>query len=187
MNTNRISLRFAVITAIVASLALSRLLPHPFNFSPIAAMALFGGARYSSRYTAYLLPLAAVWISDLFLNYAFYGRFVPLYDGALFTYAAFAMIVWLGSVALKKFSAKNLLLTGLSASVIFFIVSNFGVWAFSGMYPFSSAGILACYAAAIPFFRNTLAGDLIYTFAVFYAFEYAQNRISLLKVPALKF
>ncbi|MHC1776500.1 MAG: DUF6580 family putative transport protein [Lentimicrobium sp.] len=187
MNTNRISMRFAVITAIIASLALSRLMPHPFNFSPIAALALFGGARYNNRYAAYLLPLLAVWISDLFLNYAFYGRFVPFYKGAFFTYFAFAMIVWLGSVALKKFSAGNLLLTSLSASVIFFIVSNFGVWAFSGMYPPTSAGFLACYAAAIPFFRNTLAGDLVYTFAVFYAFEYAQQRISSLKVPDLRY
>ncbi len=186
MNTNPISLRFAVITAIVASLALSRLLPHPFNFSPIAALALFGGARYSNRYAAYLIPLSALWISDLFLNYAFYGRFVPFYEGAFFTYLAFAMIVLLGSFALRKFSAKNLLFTSLSASVLFFLVSNFGVWAFSGLYPPTAAGITACYAAAVPFFRNTLAGDLIYSFAIFYAFAFAQQQIPLLRENAIQ-
>ncbi|NTW26644.1 MAG: hypothetical protein HGA37_18240 [Lentimicrobium sp.] len=177
MKSEKIPLRFVVITAIVLMLALSRLLPHPFNFSPIAALALFGGAKYSNRFAAYLIPLAAVWVSDLFLNFAFYGRFVPFYDGSLITYAAFAMIVLLGSLALKKFSAKNLLLTSLSASVLFFLVSNFGVWAFSGLYPYTAAGITACYAAAVPFFRNTLAGDLVYSFAVFYAFEFAMKRI----------
>ena len=186
MNTNPISLRFAVITAIVASLALSRLLPHPFNFSPIAALALFGGARYSNRYAAYLIPLSALWISDLFLNYAFYGRFVPFYEGAFFTYLAFAMIVLLGSFALRKFSAKNLLFTSLSASALFFLVSNFGVWALSGLYPPTAAGITACYAAAVPFFRNTLAGDLIYSFAIFYAFAFAQQQIPLLREKAIQ-
>jgi len=178
MKSEKIPLHFVVITAIVLLLALSRLLPHPFNFSPIAALALFGGAKYSNRFAAYLIPLAAVWISDLFLNFAFYGRFVPFYEGALVTYAAFAMIVLLGSLALKNFSAKSLLFTSLSASILFFLVSNFGVWAFSGMYPLNAAGITACYAAAVPFFRNTLAGDLVYSFAVFYAFEFAMKRIS---------
>jgi hypothetical protein len=186
MNTNLISLRFTVITAIVASLAISRLLAHPFNFSPIAALALFGGARYSNRFAAYLLPLAAVWISDLFLNYAFYGHFVPFYEGAFFTYAAFALIVLLGSVALRKFSAKNLLFTSLTASVLFFLVSNFGVWASGGLYPPTVAGITACYAAAVPFFRNTLAGDLVYSFMIFYAFAFAQQQIPMLRDKAIQ-
>lgn len=186
MKSEKIPLQFVVITAIVLALAFSRLLPHPFNFSPVAALALFGGARYSNRIAAYLIPVAAVWGSDLLLNYAFYGRFVPFYDGAFFTYAAFAMIVLLGSVALRKFSAKTLLFTSLSASVIFFVVSNFGVWAFSGLYPLTPAGIGTCFAAAIPFFRNTLAGDLVYTFAVFYAFEFARQQIPALNHKALK-
>ncbi len=180
MKSEKVTLHFVVITAILLMLALSRLLPHPFNFSPVAALALFGGAKYSNRFAAYLIPIAAVWISDLFLNFAFYGRFVAFYDGALVTYAAFAMIVLLGSKALKKFSAMNLLFTSLSASLLFFLVSNFGVWAFSGMYPLNTAGITACYAAAVPFFRNTLAGDLVYSFAVFYAFEWARLRFPLL-------
>jgi hypothetical protein len=186
MKNEKIPLHFVVVTAIVLALALSRLLPHPFNFSPIAALALFGGARYSNRYAAYLIPLFAVWISDLFLNYTFYGRFVPFYEGAFFTYAAFAMIVLLGSVALRKFSAKNLLFTSLSASVLFFLVSNFGVWAFSGLYPPTAVGITACYTAAVPFFRNTLAGDLIYSFAIFYGFAIAQQQIPLLREKALQ-
>lgn len=181
MKNEKISLRFMVITAIVLVLAFSRLLPHPFNFSPIAALALFGGARYSNRFAAYLIPLVALWVSDLFLNYAFYGRVVPFYDGAIFTYFAFALIVLLGSVLLKKLSAGRLLVSALSASIIFFLVSNFGVWAFSGMYPLTFPGITACYTAAVPFFRNTLTGDLVYSFVIFYAFAIAQQQIPSLK------
>ena len=181
MKNNRIPLRFAVITAIVLTLALSRLLPHPFNFSPIAALALFGGARYANRWAAYLVPLAALWFSDLFLNYAFFGSFVPFYQGAIFTYAAFALIVLLGSLALKKLSVKNLLFTSLSASVLFFVVSNFGMWVSGMMYPITSQGLVACYTAAIPFFRNTLAGDMVYSFAVFYGFALAQSRLPQLR------
>lgn len=181
MKNNRIPLRFAVILAILLTLALSRLLPHPFNFSPVAALALFGGARYTNRWAAYLIPLAALWFSDLFLNYAFFGSFVPFYQGAIYTYAAFAMIVLLGSVALKKLSVKNLLFTSLAASLLFFVVSNFGVWASGMMYPLNSQGLLTCYTAAIPFFRNTLAGDMVYSFAVFYGFAFAQSRIPQLR------
>ena len=181
MKNNRIPLRFAVITAIVATLALSRLLPHPFNFSPLAALALFGGARYANRWAAYLIPLVALWVSDLFLNYAFFGNFVPFYQGAFFTYAAFVLIVLLGSLTLKKLSVKNLLFTSLSASVLFFVVSNFGVWISGTLYPLSAQGLFACYTAAIPFFRNTLTGDLVYSFAVFYGFAFAQSRLPQLR------
>lgn len=187
MKSEKISMRFAVITAIVLALALSRLLPHPFNFSPLAALALFGGARYSNRMAAYLIPLLALWVSDLFLNYAFYGSFVLFYEGAFFTYFAFAMMVTIGSVAIRKSSAKNLLFGSLSASLVFFLLSNFGVWISGGIYPLNEVGFVSCYAAAIPFFRNTLAGDLVYTFAVFYAFEFAQQRISFLQAKPVKY
>jgi len=186
MKTEKISLRFVVITAIVLLLALSRLMPHPLNFSPLAALALFGGARFRNRYAAFLVPLAALWGSDLLLNFNFYGHFVLFYDGAFFTYAAFVMIVLIGSLALRKFSAKRLLFTSLSASVLFYVVSNFGVWAFSGMYSLTPSGLGACFVAAIPFFRNTLAGDLVYSFAIFYAFEFAQQQIPALKAKALQ-
>lgn len=178
MKIQGIRLRFAVATAIVLTLALSRLMPHPFNFSPVAALALFGGAHYRNRYAAYLIPLFAVWISDLMLNFSFYGHFVAFYSGAFFTYAAFAVIVLLGSALLKKLTAGRLLVSALSASVIFFLVSNFGVWAFSGMYTQDLSGLLNCYTAAIPFFRNTLAGDLVYSFAVFYGYALATRRVA---------
>lgn len=186
MKNQGIRLHLAVVTAVVLTLALSRLLPHPLNFSPVAALALFGGAHFRNRYAAYLIPLIAVWISDLMLNYAFYGHFVAFYSGAFFTYAAFALVVLLGSGLLKKLSAVRLLFTALSASVVFFLVSNFGVWAFSGMYTPDLTGLLNCYTAAIPFFRNTMAGDLIYSFAVFYGYALATRRVASFSIHDAK-
>ncbi|MBK6966381.1 MAG: hypothetical protein IPH20_21340 [Bacteroidales bacterium] len=187
MNTNRISLRFAVITAIVASLALSRLLPHPFNFSPIAAMALFG--ERPLQQSLYRLPASTGcrmdqrFISELCVLRTF--RYLSMKGFVCF--AAFAVIRLAGSVALKSFPQNTFTYRPFSVRDLLHCVKLRLYGRSAVCIPFSSAGILACYAAAIPFFRNTLAGDLIYTFAVFYAFEYAQNRISLLKVPALKF
>ena len=171
----KLSLRFSVITALILVAALSRLIPHPPNFAPIGGMALFGATYYVRKVWAYLIPVAAMWISDLILNnvvYAqYFDKFVWLYAGSLFTYAAFAIIVLMGTFTLRKVRVPQLLFSALGASVIFYLVSNFGVWLTSGMYPRSWEGLMACYVAAIPFFHNTVLGDLCYTAALFGLFE----------------
>lgn len=165
--------------------ALSRLLPHPPNFAPIGGMALFGAAYYTRRAWAYAIPIISMWISDLILNnvvYAeFFDKFVWFYSGSLFTYAAFALIVLMGTFTLKKVRITRLLFSALGASVIFYLISNFGVWFSGTMYPKDISGLTACYAAGIPFFKNTLLGDLVYSTALFGVFE-----ASLWKFPALR-
>jgi hypothetical protein len=163
--------------------AMCRLLPSPPNFAPIGAMALFGAAYFTKRYWAFLIPVASMWISDLILNNAIYGQyfdhFVWFSSFSLFTYGAFALIVLLGMFTLKKVYASttlstglpNLLFSALGASVIFFLVSNFGVWLMFNMYPKTLNGLIACYVAGIPFFHNTVMGDLVYTSAMFGIFE----------------
>lgn len=186
MKKEKLSLRFGVITLIVLFAALSRLIPHPSNFAPIGAMALFGAAHYSKHYLAFLVPILAMWISDLVLNNVIYGayfdHFVWFYTGSIFTYGAFALIVVVGMFSLKKIRVSNLAFSALAASVIFFIVSNFGVWLSSGMYPYTFEGLSACYAAGIPFFHNTLLGDLVYTGVMFGAFELCARQISGLRL-----
>jgi hypothetical protein len=184
MIPQKLDLRFGVIATIILLAALSRLIPHPHNFSPIGGMALFGAAYFTKRQWAFIVPLVSMWISDLALNNivyrAYFDHFVWFYSGSLFTYCAFALIVLLGIFALKKVHIYNLALSALGASVIFFIVSNFGVW-FSGiMYPKDLSGLVACYVAGIPFFQNTVLGDLFYSTVLFGAFE-----LSLRKVPRL--
>jgi hypothetical protein len=185
MESKRIYLRYGTISAMILLAAISRLIPHPANFAPIGGMALFGAAYYGKRYWAFVVPIVSMWISDLVLNNVVYSQyfdgFVWFYSGSLFTYGAFALITLLGFVALKRIRVINLVLSAACASVIFFAVSNFGVWLSSGMYPPTFEGLVACYVAGIPFFRNTIAGDFVYTAILFGAFEMAVKHFSQLK------
>lgn len=185
MEAKKMNLRFGIISIIILVATMSRLLPHPANFSPIGGIALFGAAYYSKRYWAYIIPIITMWLSDLILNNVVYGvyfdKFVWFYSGSLFTYGAFALIVLLGSFALKKVRVFSLLISALGASILFFIVSNFGVWLSSGMYPHTWEGLTDCYVAGIPFFKNTILGDLTYSSLLCGLFE-----ISMLKFPILR-
>ena len=142
--------------------AASRLLPHPPNFAPIAAIGLFAGA-HTSRRIGWLVPFAALLASDAVL-----GFYLPV--GMFWNYLAFAVCLLLGSGFLaQKRDALRLGGAVVSSSLAFFVVSNFGMWA-SGYYPRTWAGLVECYVAALPFFRNTLASDAIYTAALFGGF-----------------
>lgn len=189
MEKNKISLRFGVISAIILVVAMSRLIPHPANFAPVGGMALFGAAYFSKRYWAFIIPIAAMWVSDLVLNNVLYGQyfdhFVWFYSGSLFTYGAFIVIVLLGMLTLKKVRILNLIASALGASAIFYLVSNFGVWFSSGMYPHTMAGLQTCYIAGLPFLKNTVAGDLVYSSVLFGVFEFAQYKIPALQLQKI--
>jgi hypothetical protein len=191
MERQKINLRFGVISGMILLAALSRLIPHPANFAPVGGMALFGAAWFSKRYWSFIIPIVSMWISDLVLNNVVYGQyfdgFVWFYGGSLFTYGAFALIVLFGMFTLKKVRIPNLIVSALGASVIFFLVSNFGVWLSTGMYPHTAAGLGACYVAGIPFFTNTLAGDLVYTAVLFGAFEFSVRRFPQLQSERIEF
>ena len=185
-NNKAVHLRFSVITLLVVLAALSRLIPHPPNVAPIAGMALFGTAYYSKKYWAYLIPIISMWVSDLILNNVMYSQyfdsFVWFYSGSLFSYAAFALIVLMGSITLKKKNVGSVLFSALGASIIFFIVSNLGVWLTSPLYAKSWEGLIACYVVAIPFMQNTLIGDLCYTAVLFGLFKMSMSWFSILRM-----
>jgi hypothetical protein len=164
----------ALISAIFVAAAL-RLVPHPPNFSPIDAMALFSGAYLGRRWPAFAAPLAAMALSDAVLGF---------YSGFWVTYLAIALVVLLGSVALKRVSALRVGGAAIAGSVLFFLVSNFGTWALGGMYPLTASGLAACYVAAIPFFQNTLAGDLFYSGLLFGGFALAEHFVPKLRAGA---
>lgn len=187
-------LEFVGIVVMILAAALSRLIPHPYNFSPICAMALFGSAYLNNRYYCYIIPVASMWISDLLLNNiiyaAYFDHFIWFYDGAIVTYAAFLLISLLGrSILHNKVSLLRLFCSSVVSSVMFFLISNFGVWLFSSMlpYPHTFSGLVSCYIAGIPFFRNTLLGDFFYTFLMFGIYELlikaALNNLRLYKMP----
>ena len=172
MNKN-LNLRPSLIVAFIALAGLSRLLPHPYNFTPIGGMALFGAAYFCRKYLALIVPFVALWISNLLLDNLIYAQY---YEGFVWVsnpavFIAFALIVLVGWGLLKKVTLGRLLGSSLSASAIFFIVSNFGSWLDSGIYPRTWDGLVACYVAAVPFFQNTLAGDLFYVAVLFGSYE----------------
>lgn len=185
MTKRKISLRIPIITGLILFAAFSRLIPHPPNFAPIGAMALFGAAYFSQRYLSFLIPIISMWLSDLVLNNVVYGQyfdhFVWFYDGFYFTYGAFIVIGLIGFVTIKRIRVQNLILASLLASIVFFLISNFGVWASGTMYPHSLNGLISCYAAAVPFFKNTTLGDLLYCSVLFGAFEFAQYKFPVLR------
>jgi hypothetical protein len=154
----------ALLSAIVVA-AVLRLVPHPANFTPIGAMALFSGAYLGRRGLAFAAPLGAMVLSDAVLGF---------YSGFWITYVAVALIVAVGFLALSRLSVLRIAGAAIASSVLFFLVSNFGTWAASGMYPHTLAGLSACYVAAVPFFQNTVAGDLFYVALLFGGFHLAE-------------
>lgn len=134
-----------------------RLVPHIPNFAPIGAMALFGGAYLDKRY-ALLMPLVAMFISDLFLGF---HQTMP------YVYVSFLITGFIGLTLRNRTNNTRLFFSSLGASLIFFVITNFGVWAEGRLYPQTLEGLARCYLLALPFFRNTLLGDLFYVMVFF--------------------
>lgn len=167
----KITPRFWLITLMVFAAAFVRLLPHPPNFAPIAAMALFGGAYFNKKSLAFIVPIAALLLTDAIIGF---------YSYAWVVYLSFGLIVLLGMFMLKKVNTKNVILASVSASVSFFIITNFGVWAAGTLYPKTIDGLFMSYTAAIPFFHYTLLGDLFFAGIMFGLYEVLKA-----KAPAL--
>jgi hypothetical protein len=167
--------RVLTLVAIVLAAAALRLLPHWPNFTPIGAIALFGGAHFAQRRLAFAVPLAAMALSDLVLGW---HGLLPV------IYLAFTAIVGLGLLLRRHLTVLTVGGAALGASVLFFVVSNFGVWALGSLYPLTPAGLLTAYTAAIPFFTYTVAGDAFYTALLFGGFALAQRALPVLREPA---
>lgn len=157
---------WALIAAALVLAALSRLLPHPPNFTPIEAMGLFAGAVLLDRRLAFLLPLGAMAISDVGLA-LLHGMDYGFHSGLPLIYALLAFNVLLGIKLLPQAGALKIAGTGGFAVLFFWTASNFAVWLGSGMYPMSLEGLIACYVAALPFLGNALAGMAVYGLLLF--------------------
>lgn len=167
----------AISSAIVIAAAM-RLVPHPPNFTPIGAMALFGGAYFGRNWLAFVAPLGALALSDAAL-----GGF---YAGMNFVYLSVALIVLIGWAVQGRRSVLRVGAAALASSVLFFLVTNFSVWAFSGMYPHTAKGLAGCYIAALPFFQNTVAGDLFFSGLLFGGFALLERMVPKVRGPALQ-
>jgi hypothetical protein len=160
---------FALFLLILAA-ALTRLLPHPANFAPITAMAVFGAIRFADRRTAVLAPLVALLLSDLLREVLYRQGLVAdwgLYRGMWVVYGTTALVALLGRLAHGTRSVGSIAATTLVGSCLFFGVTNFAVWAGGSLYPRTVEGLMSCYTAAIPFFKNSLLGDACYATILF--------------------
>lgn len=146
----------------VLAAAFSRLIPHPWNFTAIGAMALFGGAYLPSKKLSVIVPFVALFLSDLALGF---------HATMIYVYLAFAFIVLMGWTLRSQSSALQVGTLSLVSSMIFFLVSNFGVWAIEGFYAPTWQGLVACYVAAIPFLDNQIYGDLFFSGVLFGGYE----------------
>jgi len=174
-----------LITGLIVLAVLSRLLPHPPNFTPLAAIALFGAAYFSSKKWALIIPIMAWWLSDLLLNatiYAEYQTGFSLFAGYQFwSFLSILGIVGVGYFLLKKINMVNVLGSAFLAALLFFVVSNFGVWLTGALYTKTFAGLIECYVAAIPFFHWNLLGNIFYLGLMVGLYEWFANRLPQLK------
>jgi hypothetical protein len=168
--------RSLAIIGMIAITAASTLLPHPPNFTPLAAIALFLGAQLNDRRAAFAITLGALLVRDTIIGF---HSLMP------FVYVCYALNICLGICVRANQKLWRVAVVSVVASTIFFLVTNFGVWALLDTFPQTGAGLIACYAAGIPYFRNTLASDLFYSLAMFGAFALAQTRIPSLRPGAL--
>lgn len=152
--------------ALILLAAALRIAPHPWNFTPVGAMALFSGALIKDRRLAFLFPLLTLFLGDVFTG---------LYKILPIIYASFLINVAIGFWLRDHRTVARISIATLLGAIQFFLVSNFAFWRFMDSYPHNSSGLLACYVAAIPLFWNTLAGDAVYAALLFGAYALAER------------
>jgi hypothetical protein len=161
--------------AIIMLAAALRIAPHPWNFTPVGAMALFSGAIIRDRRLAFLVPLLALFAGDVFIGF---HKLMPI------VYASFLVSLAIGFWLRDRRTVGSISAATLFGAVQFFLVTNFAVWAFGLFYPRNTAGLVACYVAGIPFFWNTLAGDAVYAGLLFGGFALAERLFPAFREPA---
>lgn len=163
--------RIVFVAVSIVVIALTRFLPHPHNVTPIAAMALFGGAMLPNRFYAFLLPMAAMLLSDLFIGF---------HSTMWAVYFSFALTVLIGFMVKNTESPFRIAGASITSSIIFFLITNFAVWYGEQVgpviYPRNETGLVMCYEAGLPFFRNSLLGDLFFNAVLFGAFGFAKAK-----------
>lgn len=189
-NQQKVTLRFSVLAGLILLAAFSRIIPHMPNFSPLGAMGLFGAAYFTKKWQAALVPLAATWLSDLFINNVLYKQYYPQFTlfsaGFYWQYGTYLLITLIGFILFQKqVTAPRVLAGALISTALFFLVTNFASWLPSPvgpLYPQNFAGLIACYVAGIPFIQGSLLGDLFYSGVLFGTFALLQQNIPALRL-----
>jgi hypothetical protein len=170
-------LRSILVAVMIVLAAVLRIVPHPWNFTPIGAMALFSGAMFRDRRAAFLFPLGALFAADLFVGL---HRLIPI------VYASFLISVLIGTWLANHRSVLRIGGAVFLGALQFFLVTNFAAWQLFGTYPHTPAGLAACYIAGLPFFGNALAGDALYSALFFGSFALAEHFFSALRPEPIR-
>ncbi|HUL32733.1 MAG TPA: DUF6580 family putative transport protein [Candidatus Eisenbacteria bacterium] len=169
------ALRAAVAATMILVAAAVRVAPHPWNFTPIGAMALFSGAIFRDRRIAFLFPLAAIFAGDLFVGL---HRLIPV------VYASVLVSVLIGTWFSTRRTVFRIGFGVFLGALQFFLITNFAVWRVFDTYPHTLAGLGACYVAGLPYFGNALAGDALYAAVLFGGFALAEKLWPAMRTPA---
>lgn len=174
---------------IILVAAFSRIVPHMPNFSPMEAITLFAAAHFARKWQVFLIPIAALWLSSLFIDNFIYieenPKFVWIYKGFHWQYASYALIALMGlSIFRRSVTTKKIVFGSFASGLIFFLVSNFGVWVQDDFYRHDMAGLITCYAAGLPFYTGTLLGDVFYTTVLFGGYALLRQQFPVLQTSA---
>jgi hypothetical protein len=165
---SQIILRAILICTLLLLAAALRIAPHPWNFTPVGAMALFSGAMIRDRRLAFLSAMLAMLAGDVFIGFNKLSALI---------YASFALSVLIGRLVINRRTVLRIGGATFLGALQFYLITNFGVWAFLGSYPRTAAGLLACYVNGLRFLGNTLAGDAVYASLLFGAVAVAEHVI----------
>lgn len=185
MTRRQIYIQTAIVIFMILIAAFSRLIPHTHNLTPVGAIALFGGAYLGRNWKAFIIPIGAIYLSDLILNNVIYAAetatFSFAYQGWYWVYGTYALIVLLGAFLLKKVTVLRVIGGSLGATALFFIITNFSCWpgTVPPLYTPDMKGLMACYIAGLPFLKGTLVGDLVFSTALFGTMALVRDKIVL--------
>lgn len=172
--------------SIITAVIFFRTIPHAPNFTPVGGVTLLGAAYFGRKYLAVIVPILAMWLSDLLLNNTVYAAYSEGFQWfasyQIFTFAAIAFTAIFGIKWFNKVSNMKIFGGAVVASLLFFIVTNFGTWMAGTLYAKTIAGLITCYVAAIPFLLNTLASNLVFGFALFYLYTFTTEKTPILRI-----
>tara|TARA_B100000029_G_C16951396_1_gene732694 strand:- start:12 stop:536 length:525 start_codon:yes stop_codon:yes gene_type:complete len=165
-NLNKNLNRLILPAVIIFALSLTRIIPHPSNFTPILAVGIFAGFYFKQFYLSFFVVIFSMFVGDLFLGF---------HDTMLFTYFSLGIVVLIG-MYIKNLNLKETLVSSILSSVCFFLITNFGAWITLEMYEKSFSGLLQSYVMAIPFFHNTLISTIIYLIVLKFLYDLAVKK-----------
>jgi len=183
MTLQKINTRNIVLILMIVAAAAFRLFaynyPHSLsNFNPVGAIAIFGGAYFTDKWKAYLVPLLALFVSDIFLNHLYSGKWMLMDQSSIMVYVFFAVMVFFGSL-IKKVNVMNVFAVSLLGVVLHWLLTDLPL--FGTLYPHTFSGYIQALVAAIPFEKNMLYGDVVFCAILFGGFEFAKSKYSALR------